>query len=188
MLVSCKTADVTPHSQLAGQQLSEKDLLNVMEELANVRAKWYNIGLGLGLDVGTLNSIETEHSNNSDCLRETLTTWLKAYPPPPTWSKVVDTLRTKTVGEARLATDLECKYCSSRPVPPIPTIITTPQLVVASATVPPLLQPFPITRDSTPPDTPLSPQPPTVTTQSHPPTPAHIGTAIRILCHSCMVA
>ena len=54
---------MTSHSQLAGQQLSDKDLLNIMEELVDVRAKWYNIGLGLGVSVGTLNSIETEHSN-----------------------------------------------------------------------------------------------------------------------------
>ena len=106
---------MTPHSQLAGQQLSEKDLLNVMEELADVRSKWYNIGLGLGLSVGTLNSIETEHSNTSDSLRATLMKWLNAYSPPPTWSKVVETLRTKTVDEARLAAHLEHKYCSSKP-------------------------------------------------------------------------
>ena len=168
---------MTPHSQLAGQQLSEMDLLNVMEELADVRAKWYNIGLGLGLSVGTLDGIKAEHSNISDCLREALTTWLKAHPPLPTWSKVVDALRTKTVGEARLATDLECKYCSSRPALPTPTITTSPQVVV-STTAPlvlphPPLQPFPITQDSTP--------------HSHPPTPAHTGMVIRILCHSCMV-
>ena len=105
---------MTPHSQLAGQQLSEKDLLKVMEELADVRAKWYNIGLGLGLSVGTLDGIKTDHSNISDCLREALKTWLKAYLPPPTWSKVVEALGTKTVGEAKLATDLECKYCSTQ--------------------------------------------------------------------------
>ena len=87
-----------------------------MEELADVRAKWYNIGLGLGLSVGTLNSIETERNNTSDSLRATLMKWLNAYSPPPTWSKVVEALRTKTVDEARLAAHLECKYCSSKPV------------------------------------------------------------------------
>ena len=105
---------MTPHSQLTGQQLSEKDLLNVMEELADVRAKWYNIGLGLGLSVGTLNSIETERNNTSDSLRATLMKWLNAYSPPPTWGKVVEALRTKTVDEARLAAHLEQKYCTAQ--------------------------------------------------------------------------
>ena len=105
---------MTSHSQLAGQQLTEKDLLNVMEELADVRAKWYNIGLGLGVSVGTLDGIHAEHSNTSDCLRETLKKWLNSYPPHPTWSKVVEALRTKIVDKTRLATDLECKYCSAQ--------------------------------------------------------------------------
>ena len=87
-----------------------------MEELADVRAKWYNIGLGLGLGVGTLNCIKIEHSDTSDCLRETLMIWMKSYPPPPTWSKVVDALRTKTVGEVRLAADLEQKYCTTQDI------------------------------------------------------------------------
>ena len=103
-----------PHSQLAGQQLSEKDLLNVMEELADVRAKWYNIGLGLGLSVGTLDGIKADHSNTLDCLREALKTWLKTLP-PPTWSKDVKALKTHTVAEASLAAQLEHKYCSSKP-------------------------------------------------------------------------
>ena len=103
-----------PHSQLAGQQLSQKDLLNVMEELADVRAKWYNIGLGLGLSVGTLDGIKADHSNTLDCLREALKTWLKTLP-PPTWSKVVKALKTQTVAEASLAAHLERKYCSSKP-------------------------------------------------------------------------
>ena len=116
---------MTPHSQLAGQQLSEKNLLTIMEELADVRAKWYNIGLGLELSVGTLDGIKAEHSNISDCLRETLKKWLNAYSPPPTWSKVVKALKTKTVDEARLATDLECKYCSSKPVSSVSAQQTT---------------------------------------------------------------
>ena len=85
-----------------------------MEELANVRPKWYDIGLGLGLDVGTLDGIKTDQRNISDCLREALKTWLKTYLPPPTWSKVVEALGTKTVNEMRLAAYLEQKYCSTQ--------------------------------------------------------------------------
>ena len=102
------------HYQLAGQQLRERDLLNVMEELADVRAKWYNIGLGLGLSYVTLDGIKADHSNISDCLREALKTWLKTYLPPPTWSKVLEALRTKIVGEAKLAAYMEQKYCTAQ--------------------------------------------------------------------------
>ena len=171
------------HFQPAGQQLTVDDLRVVMKELNDVCAKWYNIGVHLGVRVGALDAIEKQYSDPTDCLRRTLTTWLKSS--TPTWSNIVDALN--VVGEVRLATDLQHKYCSSTPVSPAPITsqLTTPQLV-ASTTAPPLLQPFPITGDSTPPDTPPSPQPHTVTTHSHPPTPTHTGMAIRIHCLSCM--
>ena len=174
------------HSQLAGQQLSEKDLLNVMEELADVRAKWYNIGLGLGLSVGTLNSIE--HSNNSDYLRATLMKWLNAYSPPPTWSKVVEALRTKTVDEARLAAHLEHKCCSMQDssvaatlyhAPPAPssqadTQTTSPQQSQLQAHVPPAPSSQTLTWTTPPTQHTIPPmQPPVLaysgTPSSHPP-------------------
>ena len=161
---------MTPHSQLAGQQLSEKDLLNVMEELDDVRAKWYNIGLGLGLSVFTLDGIKADHSNISDCLREALKTWLKTHLPPPTWSKVLESLRTKIVGEAKLAAHLEQKYCSSKPVSSVHAqqttttrpLVTTPSPQYSELPPSPTLD-CPIPSPKVPPTT----QPATVTTPPH---------------------
>ena len=96
-------------SQLAGQQLSENDLRMLMEELSNISVKWNDIGLQLGVSIGTLNAIKKDCNSTSDCLRETLTTWLKTCP-SPTWNNMVDALRSKTVGEMNLAADLEQKY------------------------------------------------------------------------------
>ena len=101
-------------SQSAGQQLSVNDLPVIIEELNDARAKWYDVGLQLRMCVGTLNAINEDYNSTSDCLRETLTTWLKTCPSPPTWSSIVDALRSSTVGEVRLATDLEQKYCSTQ--------------------------------------------------------------------------
>ena len=103
-------------SHPAGQQLSVDDLVVLLEELYNARAKWYNIGMKLGVNIGTLKAIEKQYLNDpSDCLRETLTTWLKSYSPPPTWSKVMEALNSNAVGEESLATSLKRKYCSSTP-------------------------------------------------------------------------
>lgn len=143
-LVLCKTVhhtDVMSHSPLAGQKLSVDDLPVVREELNKVRAKWYDVGMQLGVSVDTLNAIRKQHLNDpSDCLREILTTWLKAYHPPPTWDKLLKVLKTKTVDEAMLAADLECKYCLSKPVSPtsVPASLTTPNLSTpfAIATMP----------------------------------------------------
>ena len=102
------------HSQSAGQQLSVNDLHVVMEELNDARAKWDNIGLQLRVSVGTLDAIKEQYDDPSHCLKETLKTWLKTCPSPPTWKNIVDALRSSTVGEVRLAGDLEQKYCSTQ--------------------------------------------------------------------------
>ena len=77
-----------------------------------MRAKWYNIGVQLGVGVGTLDAIKSQCLNEPfDCLRETLTKWLKTCLSLPTWTNVVDAL--SIVGEARLAAELEHKYCQN---------------------------------------------------------------------------
>ena len=93
-----------------GPVLSVDDLRVVMKELNNVRAKWNNIGVQLGVSVGTLDAIKKQYSDPSDCLRETLTAWLKSSACNK-WADVVDALN--VVGEARLAAELEHTYCST---------------------------------------------------------------------------
>ena len=111
------------HSQSAGQQLTVDDLRVVMKELHGVRAKWHNIGVQLGVSVGTLKAIEKQYSDPTDCLRESLTAWLTS--PTPMWTNIVDALI--VVGEVTLAADLKHKYCSTQDngathlhAPPIP--------------------------------------------------------------------
>ena len=103
--------NVILHSQPAGQQLTVDNLRVLTKELHNVRAKWYNIGVQLGVSVGTLKAIEKQYLNDpTDCLRETLTTLLISS--TPTWTNIVDALN--VVGEVRLAVDLQYKYCSTQ--------------------------------------------------------------------------
>ena len=167
------------HCQLAGQQLSINDLLVVMEELNDVRAKWYNIGLQLRMSVGTLDAIKEQYDDPSHCLRETLKTWLKTSPSAPTWTNIVDALRSSTVGEVRLAADLQNKYCLSIPVSHTSVIgqPSTPQLQASATASPPhpivplLLSP--ITDDF--PDAPSTPQ---HSSAPHSPTPMHTGKSL----------
>ena len=53
------------HSQSAGQQLSASDLLVVTEQLNDIHAKWYDIGLQLHVSVvhwmPSRNSMMTPH-------------------------------------------------------------------------------------------------------------------------------
>ena len=43
-----------------------------MEELNSVRAKWYDIGMQLGVSIGSLDGIKKQYNDPSDCLREFL--------------------------------------------------------------------------------------------------------------------
>ena len=168
------------HCQPAGQQLTVYDLRVLTKELNIVRAKWYNIGVQLGVNVGTLKAIEKQYLNDpTDCLRETLTKWLtELCLSPPTWMNVVDALN--VVGEARLATDLKQKYCLSIPVSHTSVTVqpSPPQLQTSATTSPPcpivpLLPSRPITDNS--PDAPSTPQ---HSSPSHSPTLTHTGKSL----------
>ena len=180
------------HSQPAGQQLSVNDLGVVLEALNKACVKWYNIGMQLGVEIDRLDVIKEQYDNPSDCLRETLKTWLKTYS-SPTWSNIVDSLRSSVVGEVRLADDLKHKYCSTRnpsiavtrhvPPTPVPVQPTTSQHLSTSATavtqysVLPSATSFPISEHPTPPPE-MPAQPATVATPPHHPPQEHTGISL----------
>ena len=122
IISTLEVADGITCSQPAGQQLSVDELAVLVEELVNVRAKWYNIGMKLGVGVGTLDAIRIQYNDPSNCLRETLAAWLRARPTPTTWNKVVEALNSATVDEGTLATSLQHKYCLS--IPPDTTALS----------------------------------------------------------------
>ena len=65
--------------------------------------KWYNIGLELDIDPGTLDTIKTDNDNSDDRFRAMLTTWLKMVQPKPTLAALADALQSPTVGFGHLA-------------------------------------------------------------------------------------
>ena len=83
----------------------------VHDELYDARHKWYYIGLMLGVPVETLDWIRHNFSNSSDCLRETLRSWLEKGG-VATWQTVCAVLRSPIVGEHQLAREMEERYCS----------------------------------------------------------------------------
>ena len=87
-----------------------KDLVCVMEEILDVSADWYDLGLQLKLSIGTLKSIRAEFSAPKHQLRETLDAWLTTCD-NPSWKTLIDALRSRMVGASQLAAALETKYC-----------------------------------------------------------------------------
>ena len=76
--------------------------------LHSVCDKWYKIGVQLEVPIPNLNIIGR---NSMDHLCDTLDYWMR-NDPSPSWSQIVDALKSPSVGENRLAEEIERKYCS----------------------------------------------------------------------------
>ena len=73
----------------------------------DARAKWYSIGLGLGLSADTLDAIAKAHQQQpEECVIDTIKQWLRNDDPQPTWEALSDALRSPVVGYAHLAEKL----------------------------------------------------------------------------------
>ena len=81
-------------------------------ELHQVHIKYYNIGLELGVSSDTLDGIRSQFGSPEDALREVLKQWLKQTISKPTWQAAIKALRSRIVGETKLADELAAKYCS----------------------------------------------------------------------------
>ena len=84
-------------------ELNINDLREVQKTSWDARAKWYNIGLELKIDPGTLDTIKGNNDNIDDRFRAMLTTWLKMVKSKPTWETLAEALRSPTVGYEHLA-------------------------------------------------------------------------------------
>ena len=114
VVMSCKTCNksidlVENQRYWFGQKFSNADVLNVEHLTAvrskvwDARAKWYDIGLELGIDPGTLDAIKSNNDNVEDRLREMLRKWLNKIDPPPTNSQLAKALESRSVGYCHLA-------------------------------------------------------------------------------------
>ena len=86
--------------------LELNDLKKVRDELHDIRAKWYDIGLSLDVPAEILETITSDDQNT--CLRQVLVTWLKSG--KATWLALCQALRHRTVGQVELAATLQAKY------------------------------------------------------------------------------
>ncbi len=92
----------------AAVDLSLNDLGKVYEAVHEASTKWYKIGLMLDVPVVFLEEIRTDITVQEP-LCGALKCWLNTAQ-KPTWKELVDVLKKRCVGEARLAAQLEKKY------------------------------------------------------------------------------
>ena len=89
-----------------------------MNELHEVRADWYDLGVQLRMETSDLDAIELENMKDSKkCLRKMLSLWLtKKTPSPPSWQRVVDALRSRSINRPTLAEIISNNYCHCQDV------------------------------------------------------------------------
>ena len=86
------------------------DLGQVMEEVLDVSAQWYHLGVQLKVRIGTLDSIQVQFPDPKRQLLEVLKTWLTTSD-NTSWKSLTDALRSRSVGASQLASVLERKHC-----------------------------------------------------------------------------
>ena len=99
---------------LSGSKLTLDDLAQVMEELQDVSAEWYNLGLLLKVRTGTLDSIHIQFPDPKRQLLEMLKSWLTTSD-NTSLKTLTDALRSRLMGASQLASVLETKYCLVEP-------------------------------------------------------------------------
>ena len=87
--------------------LTVTDLHKVQKAAWDSRNEWYNIGLELNIDPGTLDAIRSDYAMTKDCFREMLTAWLKMVQPKPTLAALAEALQSPTVGFEHLAEQVQ---------------------------------------------------------------------------------
>lgn len=113
-------------AHLKAVDLSLNDLGKVYEAVHEASTKWYKIGLMLDVPVVFLEEIRTDITVQEP-LCGALKCWLNTAQ-KPTWKELVDVLKKRCVGEARLAAQLEKKYMTiayTQDISPPPTPTTT---------------------------------------------------------------
>ena len=124
----------------SGNKLILDDLGQVMEEVLDVSAQWYHLGVQLKVRTGTLDNIQAQFPDPKRQLLEMLKVWLTSSD-NTSWKTLTDALRSRSVGASQLAGVLETKYCMVEETEPdigASTSETQPETNVTSPPPPPM--------------------------------------------------
>ena len=103
---------IPDHDMMACSKLSTSDLSKVRNEILSAAAKWYDIGLELGLTADYLDTVRKTNDDPQDCLRELLRRWLSGVDPLPSWKALITALSSPAVKYGALASEIEERYSS----------------------------------------------------------------------------
>ena len=95
-------------------EVTKKDIPELLNFLNPVASKCYHLGLQLGVDSADIDKIEKDYRKCKDQLREILKQRLKQEE-PLTWAALIEALKSKSVDENRLAQDIRLHFLTPQP-------------------------------------------------------------------------
>lgn len=90
--------------------LTRDDFRVVQNAVYKARRKWREIGSELGFTEDDLDNFADEGRTNQERLAVMLRSWLHKRSWHPSWDKLIQALRAKTVGREDVAHDIEQEY------------------------------------------------------------------------------
>lgn len=106
-----------------------------MNPLWKARVKWYNLGLGLGINETILKAIQAHFGDVDSCFREMLSYRLKMADPLSSWEVLVKALAQPSVDCKELASDLAKKHNIQPPPGKYITLLPNAMCSIYSARV-----------------------------------------------------
>ena len=97
----------------------EDDLRQVYNEVSSLKAKYYELGIALGLPAGELDAVKSANHHNIDhALTQVLLLWLRgksaaSETQPPTWQSLVRAVDSRTCGNHMLAMTIASRHSVS---------------------------------------------------------------------------
>ena len=90
----------------------ERSLVTILNSISTLTAKWFNLGLALGLSYGTLRKIESNFPRDAvRCQTEMVMTWLQNSL-QPSWRRLASALNSPSVGRIDIATMIATEHPS----------------------------------------------------------------------------
>ena len=91
--------------------MARPKLKDIVEELHDVKTKWYVIGIQLEVPTATLKKIQSTHKDDPErAFVEMIDEWLNQTE-EPSWSAIVTALRSRSVDARKLAGNVERNKC-----------------------------------------------------------------------------
>lgn len=106
VVILCNSQSPTDPTPAAALN-NEPELTHLMDKVAaKIPDQWRDVGIGLGLTVHELDCLSSRGLKPKDCFYYIFTFWKEQMTEPYSWEKIIQVLNSDSVGQKRLAADL----------------------------------------------------------------------------------